>query len=181
MKNNGLIVVLLVIIIGGAAVLTVKNKKADDKMMAEDQVMMEDEAMVGEDKMMDDKTMEGEVMVDEEEEMMEDDDKMMMADKGDYVAYDEKSFKAAKDSKRVLFFHAGWCPTCRPVDKELTEKIKEIPEGVVVFKVNYDTAKALKKKHEVTYQHTFVLVDEDGVEVSKWNGGGLAEIIDMTQ
>jgi len=172
MKNNSLIIILLVIIIGGGAALALKNKKTDDKMMG-------DEAMMDEGKMMEDEAMEGEAMG--EEEVMEKDDKMMAADQSGYVEYSEKSFEAAKDSKRVLFFHADWCPTCKPVNKELTEKIKEIPEDVVVFKVDYDTAEALKKKYEITYQHTFVLVDEAGVELDKWNGGGLAEIIEKTQ
>ena len=139
------------IIIGGGAALALKNKKTDDKMMVEDQAMMEK------------------------------DDKMMAADQSGYVEYSEKSFEAARASKRVLFFHAGWCPTCKPVNEELTEKIKEIPEGVVVFKVDYDTVETLKKKYEITYQHTFVLVDEAGVELDKWNGGGLAEVIEKTQ
>jgi hypothetical protein len=32
----------------------------------------------------------------------------------------------------------------------------------MVFKTDYDTQKELKTKYKITYQHTFVLVDEAG-------------------
>lgn len=57
----------------------------------------------------------------------------------------------------------------------------QIPAGVVVFKTDYDSSTDLKKKYAITYQHTFVLVDPNGNEIKKWNGGGVAEIIKNTQ
>ena len=39
----------------------------------------------------------------------------------------------------------------------------------------------LKKKYEVTYQHTFVQVDAQGNMIKKWSGGALADIIDETK
>ncbi|MFZ5535712.1 MAG: thioredoxin domain-containing protein [Patescibacteria group bacterium] len=96
---------------------------------------------------------------------------------GRYVPYSQPSFDAAADKKRVLFFHAQWCPTCRPADAAFQKEAARIPEGVVLFKTDYDTATELKKKYEVTYQHTFVQVDAYGNAVTKWNGGDLNELI----
>jgi thiol-disulfide isomerase/thioredoxin len=168
MKSNALITILLIAVIGGGAVLALNNKNVKDKMEVDEQVMMKDEAMLGEDKMM-------------EEEVMAEDDKMMMADRVGYLDYDEESFEEAKDKKRVLFFYANWCPTCRPVDKEINEKVQQIPEDTVVFKVDYDTEDELKEKYVITYQHTFVYVDETGAEISKWNGGDFGDILEKTK
>jgi len=93
-----------------------------------------------------------------------------------YRLYDSDNF-AMTGKRRVLFFYAAWCPTCRPVDKELTSRESDIPDGVTVFRVNYDTEKQLIDRYDITYQHTFVLVDENDEEVVKWNGGGLQELI----
>lgn len=94
-----------------------------------------------------------------------------------YVVYSQTAFEAAADKKRVLFFHAPWCPTCRPADAAFQKDAALIPTGVVLFKTDYDTSDVLKKKYKVTYQHTFVLVDASGNEVTKWNGGRLDELI----
>lgn len=93
-----------------------------------------------------------------------------------YIPYSIASFAAASDTKRVLYFHAPWCPICVPIDKEFSSRSHEIPDGVTVFKVDYDTEKELGKKYAVTYQHTFVHVDGNGSEITKWNGGGIAEL-----
>ena len=96
---------------------------------------------------------------------------------GRYIPYSQPSFEAAADKKRVLFFHAPWCPTCRPADAAFQKDSARIPEGVVLFKTDYDTATELKKKYGVTYQHTFVQVDANGNAVTMWNGGQLNELI----
>ena len=85
--------------------------------------------------------------------------------------------------KKLLFFYANWCPTCRPVDKELQENSEKIPEEITIIRVNYndpDTDQAekdLAKKYNVTYQHTFVLIDENGNEIKKWNGGEMDKLL----
>lgn len=110
-------------------------------------------------------------------EAMKKDDDAMMANESRYLTYSETAFEAAADKKRVLFFHAPWCPTCRPADAAFQSNSANIPEDVVLFKTDYDSSSALKKKYGITYQHTFVQVDEDGREVTKWNGGQLNELI----
>lgn len=99
---------------------------------------------------------------------------------GRYREYSESEYGLAADQKRVIFFHASWCPTCKVANEEFTSQADKIPEDVVLFKTDYDTETELKKKYGITYQHTFVLVDENGDEIKKWNGGGIEELINNT-
>lgn len=98
-----------------------------------------------------------------------------------YVVYSKTAFDAARVKKRVYFFHAPWCPTCRPADAAFQKNAAQIPDNVVLFKTDYDSSTDLKKQYAVTYQHTFVLVDDTGKEVKKWNGGGIDELVANTK
>lgn len=98
-----------------------------------------------------------------------------------YIEYSAVKFDNNSDKKRVYFFHASWCPTCKIVNKEFSENSAGIPKDVILFKTDYDTENELKKKFGITYQHTFVLVDENGNEVTKWNGGGISELVANTR
>ncbi len=82
----------------------------------------------------------------------------------------------AENKTVVLFFHANWCPTCKTADVDITENLSDIPENVVVLKTDYDSEKELKKKYNVTYQHTFVQIDQNKEMVTSWNGGGASDI-----
>lgn len=94
-----------------------------------------------------------------------------------YQDYSQEVFDQAVAKRRVYFFHAGWCPTCKVANEELLKDADKLPDDVVIFKTDYDTETALKKKYGVTYQHTFVQVDENGELVKIWNGGGTDQII----
>lgn len=94
-----------------------------------------------------------------------------------YLTYSNQVYEDAVGQKRVFFFHAAWCPTCRVANQELTASANLIPSDVAVFKTDYDTESALKSKYGVTYQHTFVQVDTQGNAIAKWNGGGIDEIL----
>ncbi len=98
-----------------------------------------------------------------------------------YVTYSKKAFDEAAKQKRVYFFAASWCPSCRAADKDFNANIKKIPENVMVFKTDYDTEAALKTKFNITSQHTFVYVDAKGEALKKWSGGGFAELLVNTQ
>ncbi|MBI5621009.1 hypothetical protein HY949_04465 [Candidatus Gottesmanbacteria bacterium] len=95
-----------------------------------------------------------------------------------YQLYSQQVFELAKDKKRILYFHADWCPTCRLLDKEISANINAIPENIILYKTNYDTEAMLKKKYAITYQHTFVQVDAQGNEVTKWSGGGIEALME---
>ena len=100
-----------------------------------------------------------------------------------YIPYSENAFNAITDKRRVLFFYASWCPTCRPADAEFSEKMSQIPEDVQILRVNYDDPDtdedevALAEKYNITYQHTYVQIDSLGKQVAKWNGGALNELL----
>ena len=100
---------------------------------------------------------------------------------GKYIAYSESAYNESSGKKRVLFFHAPWCPYCKAADKVFNANLDRIPEDVILFKTDYDTEKALKTKYAVTYQHTFVYVDADGKKINIWNGGDIDELINNTK
>ncbi len=97
--------------------------------------------------------------------------------KQSYLAYSPQLYAQTIDQKRILFFKANWCPTCNTADKDFLDNIGKIPEGVTVYQVDYDKETVLKKKYNITYQHTFVQVDTQGNEIAKWNGGGIDKLL----
>lgn len=102
---------------------------------------------------------------------------------GFYDFYSQDGFGTSPRDKKVLFFFADWCPTCKTADADFQANLSKLPEDVAVFKVHYNDSqtleedKALANRYGITYQHTFVQVDNDGNEISKWNGGGLDNLL----
>lgn len=84
--------------------------------------------------------------------------------KGAYIDYSSQALAAA-EGRKVLFFHASWCPQCR--DLEASIKTQGVPNGMTIFKVNYDTATDLKQRYGVTLQTTIVEVDDQGNQITK--------------
>lgn len=84
---------------------------------------------------------------------------------GAYVDYSSDAV-ANTDGTKLLFFHAPWCPQCQMVDADIKEV--GVPEGVTVFKVDYDSNQELRKKYGVTLQTTFVKIDDDGNLIDKF-------------
>jgi thioredoxin 1 len=105
----------------------------------------------------------------------------MMIKSVSYVEYSKAAFDKATDKKRVLFFHASWCPNCRAAEATINAGLKTIPANVVIFKVDYDKEVAMKKTYGITYQHTFVYVDAKAASIKKWQGGDLKEILSAVQ
>jgi hypothetical protein len=97
-------------------------------------------------------------------------DRTETAAAGRYVTYEEGLVASVGYDETILFFYANWCPECRAFDQVLAGS--EIPEGVQILKVDYDAADDLKTRHQVTLQSTFVRVDADGAQISKWVGYG---------
>ncbi|MBN1411113.1 MAG: thioredoxin family protein [Spirochaetales bacterium] len=132
--------------------------KDTDNMMSDDYggtMMMSDEG--GETMMMSDETM------------------MAAGGKIDFTTLDDAR-ALVKTGPVVLFFFADWCPTCRAAIQDINERIKSLGDISLVI-VNYDKETELKSRYNVTYQHTFVQINEEGKEITKWNGGKTAEIL----
>ncbi len=82
---------------------------------------------------------------------------------GSYQLYSDEAYASTIDSRRILFFHAPWCPQCRQLDKEILAN--KLPDGIAILKVDYDTSSKLRIQYGVTLQTTFVEVDRDGNKV----------------
>lgn len=100
-----------------------------------------------------------------------------------YLPYTEDVLESSKSTRRVLFFYASWCPTCIPADADFTKNVSMLPSDVTLIRVNYNDPdtdadeKALAAKYAITYQHTYVQIDADGNEITKWNGGSVKELL----
>lgn len=90
--------------------------------------------------------------------------------KGSYESYSTEKLARAATGDVVLFFRAPWCPTCRALDADIKAHLGDIPAGVTILDVDYDSSTALKQKYGVTYQHTLVQVDASGTQINKWTG-----------
>lgn len=79
----------------------------------------------------------------------------------------------ASEGKTVVFFYAAWCPNCRATVAELNARWAEVNPDLTIVIADYDKESALKGKFGVTYQDTFVLLDNAGNSVKSWNAGGV--------
>ena len=164
--NKGIIIagVVIVLVGGGIFAANQQSQKANEvKMMAQDSPI---------------------VTLTQEQIAMEKEKAMMNNNVSSrYLPYSKDVLDQAAGNRRVLFFYANWCPTCRPTDANFQENISKIPEDVTVIRVNFNDPetdqeeKDLAKKYAVTYQHTFVQIDSQGKEVTKWNGGQTDELL----
>lgn len=82
---------------------------------------------------------------------------------GAYLDYADGIVEETAGAK-VLFFHAPWCPQCRKLDEQL--RAEGAPDGLTVFKVDYDSRSDLRQKYGVTLQTTVVFVDDAGAAIS---------------
>ena len=168
--KNAIIAVVVIVVVGIAGYMLLGQNSDETSMVKDDTSMMKDDssdAMMKDDKMQDDGA------------MIEDD--KMMADSR-YVEFTDGILDSTS-GRRVLYFYANWCPTCRPADADFKANADKLPEDVTVIRVNYnDTAtdaseEALADEYGVTYQHTFVQIDEEGNKITSWNGGQLSELL----
>lgn len=82
---------------------------------------------------------------------------------GAYLDYTDGIIEQTAGPK-ALFFHATWCPKCRQLDEEL--RAEGAPDGLTVFKVDYDSRTDLRQQYGVTLQTTIVFVDDAGEPIS---------------
>jgi thiol-disulfide isomerase/thioredoxin len=162
------IVVAVILAVGVGIYSSISVPRNDAVMMEKEK--MEKEAMEKEAMMKAGATKKEEAMMDKGtgETMVKDEQTMMKV--GSYVPYSASKVAMAATGDVVLFFRAGWCPTCRTVDSDIRSHLKDIPESLTILDVNYDNSADLKKKYGVTYQHTFVQVDAQGNLIKKWSG-----------
>jgi len=160
--------IVILLAVGGFFVI---NQQSQNAAMEQEKVMMEK-------KKAEDGAME------KKQESKEGD--AMMGDKASasrYVVYSKSVLDKSLDKRRVLYFYASWCPVCRPANADFEKNADKIPEDLVVIRVNYNDPdtdqeeKDLAKKYGITYQHTFVQIDGEGKEVTRWSGGQTDELL----
>lgn len=106
-----------------------------------------------------------EAVVQNDTEAVPQPDETQSTQAGAYRDYDAQVL-ANTDGRRVLFFHASWCPQCRALESSI--QAGTIPAGVTIFKVDYDSHQDLRQRHGVTLQTTLVLLDDEGNAVKKY-------------
>jgi thioredoxin 1 len=72
--------------------------------------------------------------------------------------FDAKEFQQAQAAGKTILVDvtASWCPTCRQQRPILQEVEKERP-SLVVYEVDFDTAKDTLKRFHVQYQSTLIV------------------------
>lgn len=84
---------------------------------------------------------------------------------GRYVEYSSELVSSTPGEK-LLFFHAPWCSQCQQLEADI--EASGVPDGVTVFKVDYDSNQDLREKYGVTIQTTVVKVDDEGGEIESY-------------
>ncbi len=163
--------ILLVISLMPALLFAGGRKDAADATMSGDAMAPKDTTMSGDAMMSSDSTMTGDAM-------MSGDATPGMSLISPYPDFTDlmSAESLAKTGPTVLFFYATWCPTCQALKKELQARAGDL-KGVNLIVVDYDNSDALKKKYGITYQHTFVRIDAEGMALTKWSGGDVDEIL----
>jgi thiol-disulfide isomerase/thioredoxin len=166
MKKNLVIIIVVAVMLVGAGTAYALVKQKNTKKASQQTAMMHDQTM-SDDKAMADGDMSHDAAV---------------SDKGYITLSDYNANKAAyADNKKVLFFHASWCPICQSIDKAITADPSQIPTKTTIVKTDYDSNQDLRKKYGVTYQYTFVQIDNDGKQLKKWSATTLADALSQIQ
>lgn len=85
---------------------------------------------------------------------------------GKYIVYSEDLLTDETLGTKILFFHAPWCPQCRELDASI--QAGDIPNGVTIIKVDYDSNQKLRARYGVTIQTSLVKIDAAGNLVKKY-------------
>lgn len=193
--NKGVIIagIVVLVLVGGG--LFVANQQSQQAKMAQEKAAMveketmqakEDAAMEKKDDSSADSTSfhSNDASSERAPQAGSEQDKMMKKDSASrYVEYSKAVLDQAADKRRALYFYASWCPICRPANEDFKKNSSKIPEDMVVVRVNYNDPdtdqeeKDLAKKYGITYQHTFVQIDAQGNELTRWSGGQTDELL----
>lgn len=96
-------------------------------------------------------------------------------DRDTYRKGPPQSFEDGK--RKVLFFHAGWCPYCKAHDVALRAWDLEAPLPLDVYNIDFDASLDLRSRFGVLSQDTFILVDGNGNKLAELSGYPSAEAV----
>ncbi len=180
MKNSILIpVVIIAVVVVGLGVFMVSQNSQTGSLVQNEESGMQKNTDTPAEVI---KSPKEETMEMAERDAMQKIDDKIPAESG-YLEYSKSVLDKSATDRRVLFFYASWCPTCKPADEDFKTNTSKIPNDVTVIRVNYNDPetdqeeKDLAKKYGITYQHTFVQIDSQGNEITKWNGGKTDDLL----
>jgi len=72
--------------------------------------------------------------------------------------FDTKAFQQAQTAGKTILVDvtASWCPTCKQ-QRPIVQEIEKEKPNLVVYEVDFATAKDVLKRFHVQYQSTFIL------------------------
>jgi thioredoxin 1 len=72
--------------------------------------------------------------------------------------FDAKAFQSAQAADKAILVDvtASWCPTCKQ-QRPIVEQIEKEKPDLVVYEVDFDTAKDLLKQFRVQHQSTLIV------------------------
>jgi thioredoxin 1 len=73
-------------------------------------------------------------------------------------SFDDQSFEQAQAAGKTILVDvtASWCPTCRQ-QRPIVEQIEKEKPNLVVYEVDFDTAKDALRHFRVQYQSTLIV------------------------
>jgi thiol-disulfide isomerase/thioredoxin len=72
--------------------------------------------------------------------------------------FDAEAFRSAQAAEKAILVDvtASWCPTCRQ-QRPIVQQIEGEKPDLVVYEVDFDTAKDVLKQFRVRYQSTLIV------------------------
>lgn len=95
---------------------------------------------------------------------------------GHYYDYSQEVLERTKDKKRVLFFSSTTCDSCSKAEQDFLHNADGLPEDIRLIKVDFEDA-TLRNTYNVTNPHTFIQLDATENEITRWQSGGIEELI----
>lgn len=83
-----------------------------------------------------------------------------------YTDYSEEKVKNATQKNIILFFHADWCSSCKAFEAKVLSE--NIPEDILILKVDFDKNNELRQKYNILTQTSFVLIDKNWKLIKRW-------------
>lgn len=99
-----------------------------------------------------------------------------------YISFTQEKYQELLGEKPfVIFFHAGWCPSCVQTDKvikqDLASATPKLPKETIILKADYDTETELKKTYGIVMQSTHVVIDKEGKMIEKLAEPSIDELV----
>jgi thioredoxin-related protein len=86
---------------------------------------------------------------------------------GVYDIYDDELIKESKDKTIFLYFYSDSCGECRALQDDIQTNVRDIPEDLIIMKVDIVARGDLKDEYNIEKENTLVQIDSEGKELKK--------------